>query len=92
MIAAEASREFRANPRAKCHASLLKDRRPKLVARSPRLIFRGVFDDADVRKITIFFGVVEAISDHISIGNREADILRLDGLLSGAKACRAEPR
>ena len=41
--------------------------------------------DADVRKISVFFGVVQAVANHEFIGNLEAHIIALDGHLAAAR-------
>src|ERR1700687_3969285 len=39
-----------------------------------------IFQHADIRKVAVFFRVVQAIADDVSIGNGEADVVRLDRL------------
>src|SRR4030081_3621310 len=55
----------------------LKIKRPGTITNCPLQIFQH----ADIRKIPIPFRIVQAVADHVGVGNREADILRLDRLL-----------
>src|ERR1700690_592063 len=39
-----------------------------------------IFQHANIRNVAIALGIVQAVADHVGIGNGEADVVRLDRL------------
>src|ERR1022692_644910 len=44
-----------------------------------------VLDHADIRQIAVFFGIVQTVANNVSIGDREADVLRFYRLLTARR-------
>src|SRR5450631_3972202 len=44
-----------------------------------------IFEHADIRKVSVALRIVQAVADHVGIGNGEADVVRLNRLLAARR-------